>query len=410
MAYVPGYTGDVFISYAHLDNGDGWVTEVKSRLAARLTADLAGEPEIWFDADRLKTGDVFKQTIQDKIDNTLMLIAVISPAFLNSSFCMEQELGSFLDRLGREVIQLLKVPLTEGQSAPLPDAIYEQLFDETSGTPLRGEPLSAKLDQIAWTVRKKMEDARQSCTKIYLAQPKSDALRSTCRDLKRVLHNNTFAVLPNEIVTQRTLESKIQKWMEDAVLSIHVQTDPPDPLAERQLNIAKQAGTPMIILHGAPRKTELPAIAQRVRLEVASIRRKGEVYFIYDHHSDLMQAHQLHPEIERRSGRKVTLPQPGETYHKAKLSESDGIILFRGTAPLPWYEAQRQTLHQASALRGPRVVPEAHYLVAQGAPERVKLVQPAQARWEIQRIGAPDIKDLQPFFEALFNSAAATGG
>jgi hypothetical protein len=32
MAYIPGCGADVFISYAHLDNVDGWITRLKSKL------------------------------------------------------------------------------------------------------------------------------------------------------------------------------------------------------------------------------------------------------------------------------------------------------------------------------------------------------------------------------------------
>src|SRR5215469_14211529 len=147
MAYVPGYTGDVFISYAHLDNQDGWVTDVKSKLASRLTSDLAGEPEIWFDADRLRTGDIFKQEIRDKLSNTLMLVAIISPSFLKSQFCIEEELGWFLDNGGREVMQLCKVPLAPDMSPPLPEAQYETLH-EVNGAAYRGEQLDSELKKI----------------------------------------------------------------------------------------------------------------------------------------------------------------------------------------------------------------------------------------------------------------------
>src|SRR5436305_2486160 len=176
MAYAPGYTGDVFISYAHRDDADGWVTEVKSKIASRLTADLAGEPEIWFDADRLRTGDIFKQEIHQKLSNTLILLSIVSPSYLQSEFCIERELNHFLNELGREVFQLQKVRLVEDTELPLPDSFYEVLFDEKTDTPLRGEQLDTKLNTIISTLRRKMEAARKNCKKIYLAPPKNDTL------------------------------------------------------------------------------------------------------------------------------------------------------------------------------------------------------------------------------------------
>jgi hypothetical protein len=407
MAYVPGYTGDVFISYAHLDDQDGWVTEVKSKLASRLTSDLAGEPDIWFD-ERLRTGDLIKQEIHDKLSNTLMLVAIISPSFLKSQFCMEEELGWFLDNGGQEAIQLCKVPLAPDSSPPLLEARYETLHD-SNGAAFMGEQLDSELKRIVWTIRQKMEARRQACDKVYLAQPQSDHLRSAARDLREALHRERLAVLPNEFLIQRTLESKIRKWIEDAKLSIHIRTNPPDPLAERQFRIAEKAGTPLMIVEGAPQKTAIPDLVSKALSMVASARQDREVYFIYDI-SDGEAASRLTKGIQDFSGgRKVTLPQPGETYHKAKLQGSDGVILFCQAAPRKWYDAQRQTLQQAAALRQGRIVPEACYVVQPGDPEGVVCNQPAPSRWEIERTGLPNILDLLSFFDLLKNAAVAGG-
>ena len=410
MAYVPGYTGDVFISYAHLDDGDGWVTEVKSKIAARLTADLAGEPEIWFDADRLRTGDIFKQEIHNKLSNTLILLAVISPSFLKSQFCMEEELERFLDQFGREVIQLQKVRLTDGTSPPLTDAIYEPLFDEGTDAPLRGEHLDAKLNAVISTIRRKMEEARHGCQRVYLAQPRNDSLRSACKVLGSALHSSGLAVLPNEIVSARTLESKIQKWIEDAGISIHVRTDPIDPVAGVQLRVAERAGTPTIVLDDAPRPVDIPGIVERTAALLAQGRPPGEVYLIFDYHSDLERANRLGLEIGRQSGLKVALPQPGETYHQAKLLGSNGIVLFRETAPESWFEAHREKIQQTAALRRGPAVPEAYYLVRPGIPQQVISTHNRPTRWEIDRVGEPEVADLGPFLEALQCAAAAAGG
>jgi hypothetical protein len=409
MAYVPGYTGDVFISYAHLDDRDGWVTEVKSKISSRLTADLADEPEIWFDADRLRTGDIFKQKIHDDLSNTLILLAIVSPSFIQSEFCIDQELDHFLNGLGREVFQLQKVRLDHGATPPLADPIYEVLFDEATGAAFRGEQLDARLNKIVSTLRDKMEAARQKCQNVYLARPKNDVLRAICKDLGRALHASRYAVLPNQIVRERELESKIQKWIEEAEVSIHLRTNPIDPLAATQLKIAERAGTPVIVLDRAPLPAEFPEIIAQVKALLAQTRRRGEVYFIYDY-NDQEQAHGFSSEIERHSGRKVALPQPGETYHQAKLVESDGIVLFRGLAPESWFDAHREKIQQSAPLRRGRLIPEAYYLVRQGAPPQLVSNQNTPGRWEIDRVGAPQIADLRPFLDALQPSAATAAG
>ncbi len=128
MAYVPGYAADIFVSYSHSNDRDGWVTELKSKLASGL-ADLSEDVDVWFDTDRLQAGDRFRKEIQDKLSNTRILVAVLSPAYLKSQFCMEEELDWFQNSFGREIIQYLRVPLEEDQDPPLPDAHFLRLHD-----------------------------------------------------------------------------------------------------------------------------------------------------------------------------------------------------------------------------------------------------------------------------------------
>src|SRR3974390_3035531 len=151
MAYVPGYAPAIFVSYSHSNDRDGWVTEMKSKLAGGLAA-LPEDVDFWFDADGLQTGDRFKQEIQEKLSNTRVLIAVLSPAYLKSQFCMEEELDWFQNSFGRESIQHLKVPLEEDQIVPLPEAHFLRLHDQTS-SPLRGAALQEALNPEIWSIR-----------------------------------------------------------------------------------------------------------------------------------------------------------------------------------------------------------------------------------------------------------------
>ena len=66
MAYVPGCGVDVFISYTHPDNQDGWVSLLAKRLSARLTSLLTPRVQVWFDP-RLAPGVYFKEDIQQRL-------------------------------------------------------------------------------------------------------------------------------------------------------------------------------------------------------------------------------------------------------------------------------------------------------------------------------------------------------
>src|SRR5215475_613133 len=108
MAYIPGCSADVFISYAHRDNLDGWVTRLKDKLTEKLNPFLAGRAEVWFD-DRIRPGVYFKEEIQQKLRHTPIFVAVVSPSYLDSEFCIYDEF-EFFQKHGKDIIQLLKVP------------------------------------------------------------------------------------------------------------------------------------------------------------------------------------------------------------------------------------------------------------------------------------------------------------
>jgi hypothetical protein len=111
----------VFISYAHRDNLDGWVTSLKKKSTEKLNPFLSGRAEAWFD-DRIAPGVYFKEEIQQKLKDTPIFVAVVSPTYLDSDFSIIHELEWFQNQGGREIIQLLKVPLEPGKEVPLSEA------------------------------------------------------------------------------------------------------------------------------------------------------------------------------------------------------------------------------------------------------------------------------------------------
>jgi hypothetical protein len=402
MAYVPGYAADIFVSYSHSNDRDGWVTELKSKLASGLT-DLSDEVDVWFDADRLQTGDRFKQEIQDKLSNTRILVAVVSPAYLKSEFCMEEELAWFQDSFGREIIQYLKVPLEEDQTAPLPDVHFLALHG-ADGSPFRGAALQEALNSEVSSIRRKLEAARKSCTHVYLAGVKQELVRGRREELKKFLHQKErLAVLPSEVVTTRTQPNRILKMLGDSEMSIHFEA-PDDPLYLVQLQAAEAAGKRVLRVQPSEPAGD---IASKIRTELQSLRRDRQLYLIYDPSTDGEHVRALTSYFNQASDCKVLEPQSGESYHKAKLDESDGILFFHRNAPLPWLDRHREALLQGAALRKqPR--PEAWYFVRSGATSGLLVESDAQRpRWTITRTGDLNPADLQPFSDAFQNSRAA---
>lgn len=396
MAYVPGYAADLFISYAHRNNQDGWVTELKSRLAGSL-ADLSADVDIWFDADRLRTGDIFKQEIREKLSDTMIMVSILSPAYLQSEFCMAEELDWFRDNFGREVIQLVQVPLAEDQEVPLQQAIFEVMHD-AQGVVLRGDDLQPAINRLAWTIRGKLESARGNCKKVYLAASKLEGVRACREDVKKRLHHGKrFAVLPNEVVTSRTPPNRILKWLGEAEISVHLLA-PDDALARMQLEIAQSAGKPILTFQSHEPAAE---IATKVELTLASLRRQRQIYLVYDPSTDSEPVRALSDHVTHLCGCKVVEPQAGESYHRARLAESEGILFYHRNAPEQWRDRHRETLRQvAASLRVPR--PEAWYFVRSGVQQKLDVVSDGhRPHWTIERTGSLELSDLQPFIDAF---------
>jgi|ERR1017187_2613710 hypothetical protein len=409
MPYVPGCSADVFISYAHRDNQDGWVTRLKKKLTEKLNPFLAGRAEVWFD-DRIQPGVYFKQEIQQKLKDTPIFVAVVSPSYLDSEFCISDELDWFQNQGGREIVQLLKVPLEADQEVPLPGAHYKVLHDEDDGHLLDGEPLDRILDVVVAAMTKRLREFWHLRPKIYVAQLRNESLRSRWDKLNERLHAEGYAILPKGVLPARVPDGRIREWLEAARLSVHLDSVPDDPLAQRQLGIARQIGRPFLTFPEPPPEDELPAVIAEVQKRLESAR-KSAVYFIYDYYSDHQRVAALPELIRLKTGCDVFLPEAGEKYHKFRLQVSDGVLLFRGDAPEDWLKSQEQALLQAAARPGRRTV-EAKYFTrrpnAQSDPVRV--TRGSRQEWIIERIGEPHIEDLQPFFDALRSRAMAAGG
>ncbi len=407
MSYVPGCKADVFISYAHRDNLDGWVTKLKTKLTEKLNPFVAGRAEVWFD-DRIRPGVYFKEEIQKKLKDTPVFVAVVSPSYLDSEFSIRHELDWFQNQGGRDVIQLLKVPLEKGQQVPFPDSGYKVLHDAQDDHLLDGELLDRALDDVVAAMTRKLREVWELRPKIYAAQIQNEQLKPRWDELKERLHEEGFAIVPRGILPARVPDGRIREWMEAARLSVHLDGVPDDPLARRQLEIARQTGRPSLILPDAPSADQLSEIAAEVqtRLETA---RKPAVYFIYDYYSDHRRVASLAELIGQRTGCEVFLPAAGETYHRFRLRVSDGVVLFRGEAPEEWFQSQELSLVQAAALRQ---TAEARYSTRKpnGHPAGLLVSRGTRQEWIIERIGEPDINDLQPFFEALGSRVKTAGG
>jgi TIR domain len=100
-AIVPGFKHDVFVSYAHVDNGkfgreSGWVETLVENLRDGLPRKLKrSQPDIWRDL-RLSSSEPFSEVIREAVTQAATLLVILSESYLTSDWC-RQELALFLE-------------------------------------------------------------------------------------------------------------------------------------------------------------------------------------------------------------------------------------------------------------------------------------------------------------------------
>lgn len=84
----------IFISYGHVDNQntseeEGWVSRFEERLRPYLSFELGENAKIWRDS-RNRGNDVFAEEILDRLRSTAAAIAVLTPRYTRSDWCLRE--------------------------------------------------------------------------------------------------------------------------------------------------------------------------------------------------------------------------------------------------------------------------------------------------------------------------------
>lgn len=104
VSYVPRFKYDIYISFAHLDNLDGWVNRFHEHLNIWLARRFGkmGMIKTWKDSF-LDPGRLFDQTIQSRINESALFLTVTSNAYLESEYC-HKELEWFYDKAQQDAL------------------------------------------------------------------------------------------------------------------------------------------------------------------------------------------------------------------------------------------------------------------------------------------------------------------
>jgi hypothetical protein len=96
----PDLKWDVFVSYAHVDNAEGWVESFHKKLAVRLDmlGGRAGEIQIWRDP-KLDEATLFDAVIKSRVQQSALFLALCSHGYKRSKYCRE-EFDAFRQHFG----------------------------------------------------------------------------------------------------------------------------------------------------------------------------------------------------------------------------------------------------------------------------------------------------------------------
>jgi TIR domain len=262
MAFVRGFTHDVFISYAHANNEPlfpgwrGWTTHLFQDLPARLRLHLGRAPDLdIFMDEKLRGNDEVNESLLEKIRESAIMIVVLTQGYLDSTWCLD-ELRTFTgqshprsglyvgDRSRLFKVMPRDIPL-EHHPPPLDNATGYRFFSvdgATTRTFRRTE--EADSDQRHWD---KLEDLAKDLAGLLTGlndQPEplrvkpdpppsqpavfvaevADDLDGERDQLVRELGQRGIVVLPQRDLPPKLaeLETTVKGYLARSVLSIHM--------------------------------------------------------------------------------------------------------------------------------------------------------------------------------------------
>jgi len=415
MAYVPGFSNDVFISYSHLDDqsvdGRGWVSDFHRRLQIEVQEALGAPVQIWRDPRQGPATD-FGRDLDRQLRGSAMLLAILSPGYLNSPWC-EWELEGFAGarRTGDlwvdtkcRAIKVLKRPLEADASGPrvLSETGFVECFeiDDASGRAyeMKGgsDLFDRRLTDLGLEISIVLRNMRKARS-VFLGTASAPLVDHRER-VRQELEARNYRVLTPADGSVADPLTTVRDAVNASSLSIlfdgridRAAEHPDDAAATAERTVAREEGArQLVVLRGQPNEASPPWHEMATIDESAGVellfdppthtlyhtvlqmlgtpaepggrpQRLVRVYLICDRqdHPLLLsnRARMLRDHL-LRLGFEVKVPlAEGEDAaefsrdNRSKLRQCDGVLLYWGTARQSWFDQRLGELMQARGWR-----------------------------------------------------------
>ena len=395
--YVPGFSNDLFLSYAHGDD-PVWIQAFEQALTRAVRGRLGYDIGVWQDVHRLRVGYDWQSAIADAISTTAAFVAVLSPSYQTSDWC-SRELARFVGsdssvesvkagELSR-LLKVVKIPWENNDhEAFFPRLQHVQFFRRVEGpqeyfefTPGSDAFLTA-LQETAAAVAALLRTMRRRLQMVFVASPADDVVDAWER-VRKQLRDDRYDVRPDGRLGAGLEDKVILRDMENAVLTVHLLGSAYDAFAERQVKLASEAGRRQLIWFSKgtdqenqvdPKQWKLlesirrrdgtsgtlewfPGTVQEMITQIqAGLRPKAaapapeagslpRIYLLHDPttRSDSAFAARLQADIREKEKLDVVFPPSGLTSdyherHRQQLQSCDGVLLYWRDAPETWFD------------------------------------------------------------------------
>ena len=456
-SYVPGFSHDLFVSYASADKA--WVEEFQAKLMQALL-ERGLEADIWRDREDIRFGQNWKTEMFKAVENTALFLAILSPNYRRSDYCNDEsdyfqevrEKAHDMKVGDKELYRYLKVVKmawdNDAHLGLLPELQHIEFFNRDPQTgidfplPFSSPEFEMRIRLAAHGVASTLRAMRRLREMVYVASP-ADDVDAAWRELRAELSHQGYVVGPEAKLNRGLASEFIKNEIKGSVLTIHLLGAEYHPLAERQLDLCSEMdqkmaiwiqkdaeqtadeqqrkllkdvrdfknipkGTP--VLEGVTGRTAVQDLLELLKPKPLTHIRAGDdaggpmIYLICDPSvdEDRKFALGLEQQIEKTEKMQVVLPQKdvqsAHDKHQQMLRECDGVLLYRDKAPEPWfYQYFADVARAEKLLKRPTITSKA---VLAGSDELADFPAPASVRL-LNRANPFDFGALEPFLAPL---------